>query len=180
VTGTVTVDCNNGDGVGVFDQPVPVIIDDTVSQDMNVLTANSAGLAYQWVDCDNGNAEIAGADGQSYTAEASGNYAVMITDGECTVTSECTSVTVSGLADNNRIMFNAYPNPVQGILNVELDSFQDRVQIQIYALNGSLVLDQTFTMTNRIRLDLSELNSGNYSLNVLSDGIRTALPVIVE
>jgi archaellum component FlaF (FlaF/FlaG flagellin family) len=60
-----------------------------------LLIANSGtGLTYQWTL--NGN-NIAGATTSSYTANASGNYAVIITSGTCTSTSSSVSVSVSPL-----------------------------------------------------------------------------------
>jgi hypothetical protein len=180
VTGTVTVDCNNGDGIAVFDQPEPIVIDSTVSQDMSVLTANSSGLSYQWVDCDNGNAPINGAEAQSYTATANGNYAVMITEGNCTVTSDCIQVIISGLDDVDEIAFNAYPNPVQDILTIDFSGFEDSMQIHVYSIDGRLVLAENVTMTDQIRLDLSALNAGNYVLRLTNEGSRTSMPLIVR
>jgi hypothetical protein len=58
--------------------------------------ANQGGASYQWVDCDNGNAPIGGATGQTFVPSVTGNYAVEVTVGGCTETSGCESITVVG------------------------------------------------------------------------------------
>lgn len=70
------------------------LIDATVTLRGKTLTASEPGATYQWIDCDNGNAPIDGATGQSFEAQASGNYAVIISTEDCEVTSLCTFVDV--------------------------------------------------------------------------------------
>ena len=180
VSGTVMVDCNNGDGIAIFDQPEPITLDATVSQDLNVLTANQAGSSYQWVDCDNGNAEIAGADSQEFTATANGNYAVMITLDDCTVTSDCIEVTSLGLSESNAIAFEYYPNPVQEFLTINLEKEHGKVNIQIHDLNGRLVLNDNQMALQNFRMDLSELESGMYILTIIAENHRSNVPVVIQ
>ena len=174
------MDCNNGDGIPVFDQPVPIVIDATVNQDMNVLTANSAGLSYQWVDCDNGNAEILGANDQSFIAETSGNYAVMITNSDCTVMSECFPVTVVGLGETERMEFSYFQNPVEDVLTVELNKEYGNVIVRIHSLSGSLVLEENPVANDRILLDCSDLESGFYVVTIITDKGMNNAPLVIR
>jgi hypothetical protein len=71
-------------------------LDLTVTNSSPVLTANSTGAGYQWLDCDNNYAIISGENGQSFTASATGNYAVEITKNGCEKdTSACEAVTIN-------------------------------------------------------------------------------------
>jgi len=70
-----------------------------VTQTGNTLNATQAGAAYQWIDCDNGNAPISGATSQSFTATTSGNYAVEIDLNGCTTTSSCFAISFAGLEE---------------------------------------------------------------------------------
>ncbi len=69
-------------------------IDNTVMLTNKTLRVSEQGGSYQWVDCDNGNAPIDGANERSFVAQATGNYAVIITTQDCEVTSACTFVDV--------------------------------------------------------------------------------------
>ncbi|MEM9325678.1 MAG: T9SS type A sorting domain-containing protein [Bacteroidota bacterium] len=60
-----------------------------------LMVAEGGAGSYQWVDCDNGNQPIPGATAQSYTATASGNYAVILTDGACSETSACQFIDIT-------------------------------------------------------------------------------------
>lgn len=81
-------------------------VDVSVSNEDPTLVANLDGASYQWVDCDNDWMEIIGANDQSFTPDADGNYAVIVNDGECTDTSSCESILTSGLNERNTIPFN--------------------------------------------------------------------------
>ena len=97
-------------------------MDVSVSNEDPTLVANLDGASYQWVDCDNDWMEIIGANDQSFTPDADGNYAVIVNDGECTDTSSCESILTSGLNERNTIPFNYYPNPVTDQLIINLDA----------------------------------------------------------
>jgi len=58
-------------------------IDTTLSLNDNTLMANQSGATYQWLDCNNNFAEIAGATNQTFTATQNGSYAVEITLNNC-------------------------------------------------------------------------------------------------
>lgn len=68
-------------------------INTTVTKNGNTLTASETGATYQWFNCGT-NQPIAGANSQSYTATASGNYKVIIGKNNCVDTSACESVSI--------------------------------------------------------------------------------------
>ncbi|WP_053977172.1 LamG-like jellyroll fold domain-containing protein [Mangrovimonas xylaniphaga] len=90
-------------------------IDATVSVDGSGLTANQADATYQWVDADNANAAIDGATSQSFIPSETGNYAVEITLGACSVMSDAASF-VAEPAFNKRtgLHFDGVDDYVQG------------------------------------------------------------------
>ena len=65
------------------------ILNSSVTQTGLSLTAEQDGATYQWLDCNNAYAMISGATNQEYTPGTSGTYAVAITLGSCTDTSNC-------------------------------------------------------------------------------------------
>jgi hypothetical protein len=67
-------------------------LDTTLTTDGPQLSANATGVDYQWLDCDNGEQPIAGADQQSFTPTTAGNYAVLISSGGCSEQSACVFV----------------------------------------------------------------------------------------
>ena len=74
--------------------PIQVIqINSTVSVSDNNITSNSTEGTFQWVDCNNGYSPIIGEVNQSFTASTYGNYAVIVSAGSCSDTSDCINIT---------------------------------------------------------------------------------------
>ncbi|MDP2722875.1 MAG: T9SS type A sorting domain-containing protein, partial [Bacteroidales bacterium] len=79
---------------------------------------------------------------------------------------DCTSID-----EKEAISLNIYPNPGNGIFNLELSSLvNQKVAIKIFNLNGALVYEEsdvTVSNTGIHRLNLSILSTGVYQLNVI-------------
>ncbi len=70
-----------------------------VTVNSDTLVSDQSGSNYQWIDCDNGNAPIAGANSQTFIAPSSGHYAVIVGYAGCEDTSACHNVTTLGIND---------------------------------------------------------------------------------
>jgi hypothetical protein len=140
VTGTdVTTSCVNVDSVLVTVVALP---DTAVVQTGNQLDAVLSGATYQWVDCSNGYAAVDGAVAQSFTPEASGSYAVIVTQNNCSDTSSCYPVLITGIdeATDNHIVI-IYPNPSSEGRGVEIAGNADEnASIEVFDITGKLVL----------------------------------------
>lgn len=74
--------------------------DNTVTQTGPTLTSNESAALYQWLDCDNSYAVIAGATNASYTpTNITGNYAVEVNLNGCIDTSACFLVDYTGIEE---------------------------------------------------------------------------------
>ncbi|MBK7286530.1 MAG: T9SS type A sorting domain-containing protein [Flavobacteriales bacterium] len=178
VTGTVTVDCNNGDGIAIFTDPAPVVIDVNVTLTGSTLTATATGVGYQWVDCDNNNAPIVGAEGQNFLPAESGDYAVVLTSGDCSQTSACTEVIVTGVDElAGRDAFAVYPNPFGDRITVSTNGKLGPVRLELLSLTGQVLLDETRSGME-ISLQTSVLPSGSYILRMSSDNARSTVRVV--
>lgn len=103
-------------------QLVVVEFDDSVHVNGPILTAQATGINYQWIDCDNNNEAIIGEDNQVFEAVNSGNYAVVLSDGNCSDTSHCINVNIIGIGiSENSASFLLYPNPNNGTFTIETD-----------------------------------------------------------
>jgi hypothetical protein len=172
VTGTMTVDCANGEGVAVFEEPVAIEIDNSTTHVAATITANEIGFGftYQWLDCDNGNAEIEGATDVSFTAAQNGSYAVAITNQSCTVTSECVEITSLGIsATEQQLIANAFPNPFNDQLKITISELNSNSSVEIFNITGQLVSSNTFNNQSTIYLNLSDLSKGSYILKITSN-----------
>ena len=135
-----------------------------VSISGNIATAQTVGVTYQWLDCDNGNAVIASETNQSFTASVSGNYAVVVTEGNCTDTSTCVNLSTVSVYDLGSAMdsYQLYPNPTTEKITIyNFDLFIDN--ITIVDVTGKLV--KSFTPKRSV-IDVSMLQKGIYFVKI--------------
>ncbi|WP_415782664.1 T9SS type A sorting domain-containing protein, partial [Flavobacterium jumunjinense] len=172
VSGTYTVwvtdnnGCLNTTTVTITE---PVAIDNNITQNAGVLTADQTGATYQWYECPN--TLLTGETNQSFTPTAMGDYKVEITLGVCTIESACETVTVLGSENFESISnFSIYPNPTNGLLNINAD-FDG--QFIIANQLGQTV--KTFTVSSNITniVNVDNLADGIYFIKG-TNGLKTS------
>ncbi|NBG65711.1 T9SS type A sorting domain-containing protein [Acidiluteibacter ferrifornacis] len=165
--GTYGLTSNGGGDIFVskFSQ---CIINTTITDNSPYLTANATNASYKWLDCDNNYTIIPGATNQTFVATANGNYAVEVTQNNCTDTSLCVNVTGVGINKlSNKNEITVYPNPSNGIFIVEQPVVASSSYI-VVDLSGKIILQNTITSTREV-IDLSAYSKGVYFLRVGAD-----------
>ena len=140
-----------------------------ITQNGNTLTANNATAdAYQWLDCNNGNAPIAGATTVSFTPTVSGNYALAVTQNGCTDNSDCVNIIVTAInpVDNNKIIVRL--NNSNTAINI--DGIQANTMANIYSIDGRLLLKKKLSNINE-QLNIEHLTNGTYVLQLLNEQV---------
>lgn len=136
-------------------------VDAGVNLAAGTLTATATNATYQWIDCDNGNTAIAGETNQSYTPDSAGNYAVVVTEGNCTDTSICTMVTPINIDPFAMGTITSFPNPVERVLKVQ--GLADLQGGSIQIVNHFGVVIQAQEISNDVmELDCSDFAAGYY------------------
>lgn len=149
----------------------------TQSADGVVLTSDESGATYQWVTCPN-NTPIVGETSQTFTATANGDYAVIVTSGQCSDTSACSSVTTVSVSENellNRV--SVFPNPTNGEFSINLGEEMNSVTISITDLTGKLILSNTYENSEFVNVDLDG-PAGVYLLTIESENKRGVLRLV--
>lgn len=144
--GTYTTDFNsvNGcDSVCTLNLSV-VTVDTSLTVSDPVITANLSGAAYQWLDCNNSYSPISGEQGQSFTADINGNYAVLITQGLCSDTSTCVPITSIGIVNGHFEQISVYPNPVSNELIIEMNGNNNKQNFEVINTTGQVVFKGSF------------------------------------
>ena len=140
------------------------------------LTVNEAGATYQWLDCDNGDTPISGANGQSFTSDTVGNYAVIVTVGACTKTSECMRNSSLGLNEQMVNNISIYPNPTNGWVTIDL-AHNSLVNYIVTTIEGK-VIQSGNTSNNVIYIDLGSEESGIYFINIQREGVQNVFKIV--
>ena len=82
---------------------------------------------------------IAGETNQSFTAGANGDYAVIITDGPCSDTSDCATIAGVGIEEGNVSNVSIYPNPTNG--EFYISSIANAVSVTVYSVDGKVIIN---------------------------------------
>ena len=140
-------------------------VDVTTSLSDQTITANATDASYQWIDCATGH-PIDGATMQSYTADVSGNYAVVVTDAVCSDTSECVAVEVITIGIDqialNKLIIS--PNPFSD--QIVIDHVTGNENYTLFNATGQIV----YSGTDIIHQHFNDLYAGVYILKIELNG----------
>jgi hypothetical protein len=75
-----------------------------------------------------------------------------------------------GIADNSNGKYSIYPNPVKDVFHVMLPKKYEWVNVQIVNLLGNEMLNQKFTNSEQISLNISTLARGTYLMKLQTAG----------
>lgn len=152
-------------------------LDVSVSVTGITLTANNSGATYQWIDCSD-SSSVADANGQSFTPTQNGDYAVIITDGNCTDTSACETITSVGLQENQLVnSMQIFPNPNNGSFTLDLGQMVTKGEIQVLDLNGRIVQSKSIENTQEIEMNVTQ-ESGVYMIKVITGDGQAMIRVV--
>ncbi|MEX2484271.1 MAG: T9SS type A sorting domain-containing protein, partial [Brumimicrobium sp.] len=132
-----------------------------VNEPSLVADNDNPGVTYQWINCEGD--PIPEATNQTFSPDENGSYAVIVTEGNCTDTSECASITTVGLAELKNNEFSLYPNPTNGKFTVKSDYLGN--DYQILDAQGRLIQKGAITST-KMQLELLDAQKGVYYLKV--------------
>lgn len=119
-----------------------------------MLFVNGNPTAVQWINCATGQA-IAGATQTSFVPQSTGNYAAVITFGECLDTSNCKHIIISTTLSKTVTLYKSLlilPNPTTGKIEFSFD--KSSYTIQLFSATGALLYRGTgFAGTQQFRCD---------------------------
>jgi len=152
----------------------------TIGQLGNTLISSSA-TGNQWLL--NGTI-IPGATGQSYTPTQIGTYVVAVTENGCTSLSPPFPVVSIGISEIGGVQFSIFPNPVSSIMNLSTtEVLLFDVRLDFVDMSGRKILPAISLQEGTIidqKVDVSELSSGLYIININSDIGSTRMHFMVE
>lgn len=152
-------------------------VDTSVTETGFTLTANASGT-YQWLDCNNAYAPIAGETNQSFSPIIGGSYAVAVTVNGCTDTSACYSVPLGTNEINGAFTVSLYPNPVRDVLVIETGKISSGT-IELIEISGAVVRTMQFD-NSHFTFDMSGIADGIYYLSILTREGKVTKRIIKE
>jgi len=138
----------------------------------------AAGLNYQWLDCNDNLNSIYDETNQTFTASVSGSYAVEVSNGFCTVVSDCQDIIFVNVKNAQEAFeCSIYPNPAAEVLFIETDLLSE-VNITVSDVYGKTIIAKT--ADNQVtKIDLSDFAAGTYFVQI-KEGDRTVVRKFVK
>ncbi len=154
-----------------------------VSQSETTLSAGNADT-YQWLDCDNDFTPIQGAIGQTFSPEATGNYAVVVTSKNgCSDTSDCITVEMPnaiGERKKDDYVVRLYPNPTGGKITITTAHVIQGGTIRLINMVGQVLGEQKDISGTMFTVDMIQFASGIYFTEILTGDKKIKLKVIKQ
>ncbi len=146
-----------------------------VIQNGTILSASQPGLNYQWVDCDNNFASVAGATGQSFNSIVSGNYAVVVSGAGCSDTSICSIVlvTTSILENDFGSALQLYPNPTDGNVTIDLGVNETDIEVILRDLSGREIAVKHYSEVDSFEMEIVGA-AGIYFVEIITNSGKKA------
>ncbi|MBK6329707.1 MAG: SBBP repeat-containing protein [Bacteroidetes bacterium] len=139
-------------------------IDLTLSQNGSVLTSNQVGATYQWLRC-NPYQVLPGETNPSFNAVGGGQYAVIVTYGECSDTTACLTTNAAYITDLQLQNTKVFPNPANEILYLQLPDNFENVSVRMLDCTGRILVQKN-TTTTFMEIPLTELSKGLYYIEL--------------
>jgi len=156
------------------------VVDTAVLQNGVQLSAQFSGATYQWLDCDNGYSPLPGATQQSFFSTINGQFAVAISYNDCMDTSSCHTVMVTAVHASENGLWQLYPNPTSGILNLLIPGTTGPVVAEIFDIHGRLMRSYMLTGGWEFRFETG-MDKGLYLVRLKCNGRPSgSLPLIIN
>jgi len=169
------------DSTVTLDLEIAEIDTDVEEVDENTLEAEEdEDATYQWLDCNDNYAPIAGETNATFTTETSGDYAVEVSIDGCSDTSDCFTITSTVNIDdlNAQHGIQLFPNPTTNDLTISLEGI-DVVDVVLLDIQGKVLMQQS-GLLNQDTIDLSEYVTGTYFVKIITSAGSQEIRVIKQ
>ncbi len=142
----------------------------------DLIASATNATSYQWIDCDS-NTEINGETDSVFTPINNGNYAVVVSNTNCSDTSNCVLVDFIGLYENQNIDFRLFPNPANESVYIKSKT-NSKIDLTIFDIQGKIVLKDIINSNSLI--NVSQLNQGIYFVQIKTNTSYKTIKLIIE
>ena len=89
----------------------------------------------------------------------------------CVDTSSCKSIAITQiLKSTSNDIFTLFPNPAKDVIHVVLNELAGNSSISILSFDGSYILAQDPSSSEKVEIDISQLESGIYTIQIWHNG----------
>ena len=128
---------------------------------------SGANVTYQWYACQTGGILI-GETNQVFWPSNNSEYAVTVTENNCEKKSECMSLLYASTQEFILGGIKVYPSPANEAIIVDMQKLNNPLEINVLSITGQVVLNEKVS-GSKMRLEIQDLPSGTYIVNVVTD-----------
>jgi hypothetical protein len=160
----------------------PTFIDTLLILESSVLTSSQESASYQWLDCGSNLSEIQGANEQSFAFPGDGHFALQVTVGGCTDTTNCIQATSPvGIPDvsDQRLRLQCETTLGQNKASISWDGPEKLSELLITDMTGRTVKSANTTQHKPVSLEITGLKPGFYlvhPINMPAKGCKLYVP----
>lgn len=157
---------------------VPDSVLNSISQIGSELTVNTNGFSYQWINCDSSYAAIIGETNQTFTPSTNGLYAVIISTGTCSDTSNCITINDAGIkvhSFDHQII--AHPNPTSGQVSILFNQVTSNIEVSVLTTEGRVISTNSYKNQKMISFFIDGV-PGTYLIKISSSHFNQTLKMI--
>ncbi len=165
-TGTYTdiITMESGcDSIITINLTIPVV-ESTIGENSNVLSATSPAEFYQWINCED-NQPISGANEYYFEPTNDGSYALQLSNQGCVETSECIQFVYIGLEEPESVQFELYPNPSNGKFYIVNNAAQKINGVIVSDIYGNIVSNRSRLNGSMLEIDI-DVSNGIYFVQI--------------
>ena len=156
-------------------------VDTTVTIVGETIISNASSATYQWFDCFLGE-NIENAVLPSITLMEGNSFALIVTQNDCSDTTQCYSLDDIGIHNPRSYMpFKLYPNPANDFIKLELRNSNLSGKVEIFSSYGQILKYKHFRNTDHIILEINSLDNGYYLVLItLKDEAPKVMQLIIN
>lgn len=146
-----------------------ISVDTSISvTDGNLIIANATNATFAWIDCQDGHIIVDDPSMSQFMPDYNGHFAVIVTQNECSDTSECVMIQGIGIEERTGTMdVQIFPNPATDKISISLEKVMD-VDISICNLEGKEIITYPIKGKSNFEFSIMDLEAGVYFVKILS------------
>lgn len=154
-------------------------LDTEVLHTGGLLRAKTVGVNYQWYDC-TGDSLMPGDTSRDFSYTFHSEFAVIVSNANCVDTSACTYTALGVEGHGAYIPIKSYPNPVNDLLTLEFERPYQHIEVTVQDLTGKVVKSYVDAETSLLEINMHDVITGMYLIQVQTEAGNHTLKILVE
>ncbi|PCJ65272.1 MAG: hypothetical protein COA58_10465 [Bacteroidetes bacterium] len=155
------INANNCDSILIIDLTIEHLNDSIINNGKS-LEVFQENVQYQWLDCNDENNTIVGANMRVFQPKNDGLFSAEISSTSCIDTTNCFPFILAGISNTKTMNMVLFPNPTRGKINIQTS--QKVKEVIVFDSFGRII-----KICHQTEIDLTNLSKGVYIIQIKTD-----------